>query len=886
MRKTTIAIALSVTLGVLSGCGGKSPEESVAVGETMLESKNYRGAGIEFKSALQVNPELIDARIGLAKISLMSRNFSSAITELDKAKAMAEKSGKSTREINTLLARAYHNDEAGEAVLDLDAKGHPEILYYQVASLIMLNDYSKAASLVKTSSEKNAFTSLAEILVETEQQDYDLLLTRIDQISTQSDIFRSESALVKMNLAFQAKKTDLAIEAMGTYYQLNPTDTSRSLQYAHMLTSFGKFERAHEVISPLVKQFPSHGLVNEIYAMALYNTKDYEGAQSAALVANVANPKSVMSRLVSAYSAVKMEKRDDALEHLSFIEDRLASDHPAKRLYIQLKAGSGDFKGISEEALSLTELSSDDAALLSNIGLEMVRRGDVEAARKLAKQAGSTEAKGDDKVSLGLLQMSLNQKDLALQTLESAFQEAPESSLAGNSLVNAYLSSGRFAEADEMAEQWLQQGKEVEGTVLKGVVAAKQQQIPEANGFFTQALSLEPSNFIARAGIIELLVISGDIAQAKEKLKHWVPEEGMLPLFRNYMSTVRQLEIPGGVESSSELLNEWLESGLVTGNDAIYLSAQTAFLARDFKLAEKHLLSLKETEKSQQADYWLLLSNIALDKGDRKATEEAYLNWLLITPADPMPILGLVQTLAEQGKYREAGEFLDSSLPQVENKTPGHILRAHLYMKEQNWAGVRQQLSKLPAEIKVSPLGNAFQGVLLVQKKQYAKAESLLTPYVKETANDDFLRWLVASQGAQGKSQAIVDTLDGHLVKNPQSAIAHFMMGNSMVAEGKLEKAIQHYRTALPSATGNAVLQNNLAYTLWKTGNIDEAKLYAEKAVGMAPDVGPFVETYASILFDLGDKEKVVGVMDKLLKEGVNVNQAFKETYERLKSSN
>ena len=122
MKKTLMAVALTVAL---SGCGGVSPEEAVARGDKALSGNDVRAASIEYKSALKEDPSLVSARVGWAKIALLSRDYSGAVAELEKAYASDPKASN----VRSLLARAYHNAESFVPLVDMDGAGEPEIVY-------------------------------------------------------------------------------------------------------------------------------------------------------------------------------------------------------------------------------------------------------------------------------------------------------------------------------------------------------------------------------------------------------------------------------------------------------------------------------------------------------------------------------------------------------------------------------------------------------------------------------------------------------------------------------------------------------------------------------------------------------------------------------------
>ena len=60
LRSATLTVALLA--GLLSGCGGDKPDTLIASGKEFLAKNDNKAAVIQFKNALQQNPNLGEAR--------------------------------------------------------------------------------------------------------------------------------------------------------------------------------------------------------------------------------------------------------------------------------------------------------------------------------------------------------------------------------------------------------------------------------------------------------------------------------------------------------------------------------------------------------------------------------------------------------------------------------------------------------------------------------------------------------------------------------------------------------------------------------------------------------------------------------------------------------
>ena len=83
IRATTLAIALLT--GLLAGCGSDKPDSLIASGKEFLAKNDSKAAMIQFKNALQQNPDLGEARFLLGKALFEVGDVRGAEIELRRA---------------------------------------------------------------------------------------------------------------------------------------------------------------------------------------------------------------------------------------------------------------------------------------------------------------------------------------------------------------------------------------------------------------------------------------------------------------------------------------------------------------------------------------------------------------------------------------------------------------------------------------------------------------------------------------------------------------------------------------------------------------------------------------------------------------------------------
>tara|TARA_Y100000310_G_scaffold345060_1_gene461497 strand:- start:6016 stop:8667 length:2652 start_codon:yes stop_codon:yes gene_type:complete len=881
MKKTTLAIVIALSVSALSGCGKNEDAETLLnKGNSALADNNFRAANIEFKSLLEKDPNYVPARIGLAKVALELRDFDGALIELEKISSNNNSALDET--IALLKARVLHRSAAHTALVkefgDSVNSNPDEINYYLAAAKWGLDDEAGINEVLSNINKTSNYYSLAKQIQLLSAGKVDDIVVKTPSLSNER-IFDSESSLLMFNIALNKGDIKEAISSLGQYHTLNPNDNQRRLQYVHLLVENGQHDLAKESLETLIKAFPKHAMINELNARILYQEQEYEKAMSAATLSIVSNPNGVAPRLIASYSAAKLNKPKEALDNLEFVIDKLPADHPAQRLYVRLKASEGDFDGLADRALSFGNSQEGDAELFSSLGLEMLRQGDKNSAERFANKAKET---GEVTSNLGLLQLSLSDKESALKTLESAFVNEPDSVVAGNSLATAYLVSKEFDKAEKLAEEWISSGKEAEGTMLKGVISSRQGDMKEANLYFQSALNLNPNHFMAKAGVIETLVALGRKEEALSKLSEWLKDPSSLGLFRNYMASVQSLDGKAGVVAASKQFSNWLSEGVVKGDEAVYMNAQTLFIAGDTEGAKESLEKISDSSSiTKRTDYWLLVATLSEGSNDQDGALNAFQKWQELSPKDPMPVMGEVRLLAESGRYKEATDVLDKTLPNMDEQTPGRILKAQLLMKQGLFPSMERELDKLPSEYQNSELVLSMKGVISANKGEHKRAVELLSPFVTKTGNEDLFRWLLYSASKLGDETKKMEVLSSQLEIKPESGLANFIMGNEKAESGSFEDAVKYYKVAEKTGAQNPLLFNNYAYSLMEIGKLDAALPFAKKANEMV--VNPsYLDTLVEINIRLGDNDAAKLAIEDYKSAGGEVTEKVIELESKL----
>lgn len=874
-----LAVAVVATL---AGCNQKDPSEYTASAKSLYLTGDAKSAIIEYKNALQQDANFSPARLGLAEVYVDQRRFDDAIKELKVVQDLLPENDELHSNVNLLLARAFHMGGQGYRVKSElpEADTRLEISYYRFHEASISGDLDSAASIYDALSEEELSSSFG-YLCQAERflfvdDDAESARELLEQNIEITDPAYGSWMLLKADVEFSLGDAESSLDTLAKYTQANPNDLERRFQLANVRVRSGKPLEAKDDVRMLLKKVPGNAMLNELDSVIRYAEKDFEGSLSAAQLAITQMPENITSRLMASYSAAMLEKPDVALENLTVIIEKLPSNHPAQRLYIQLSIRSGNGEDISDRLMSLDDLSEKDIGLLSSVGLNAVKNGDVDTAKELVKKAQELTT-GEADTALGMLQLSLNDES-GIETLESAF-ETSNDWMAGSSLASAYLATGKYEAALELADKFRENGKSAEGNMLTGVVLAREGSYKDALSYFDLVLVDAPENKLAKAAIIESLVGDQQIDEAKSKLEEWILADNDPVYIRHYIAAMRSAEkLSQAVDYALSLLDSHKDS--VNTPEFNFIVGQSAMLDGRSETAV-NLLKPHEDELKEKKGYWLVLSTAQNDLGDKDAAFLSYQSWMEQEQKNPMPLVGVLRHYALNKQYEKALHVLSVQSDNFEDKTPINMLRITFLMSSKKVNEASRLFDTLPLEIQNSESGRSLKADIAFAFNEPEKVVELLSDLYPKSKSEAHLKKLFISLKKLGKNADAVLLLETHLKSHQESAFASYFLGNEKLAIGEIASSVVLFETALKGNATNPMLLNNLAYAKWKLGSYSDAIKYATKALEILPNRPEIVDTLANALIDNGEPQKAVSLMEDTLSVSDKVipNDNFTYTY-------
>ncbi|HUN74141.1 MAG TPA: tetratricopeptide repeat protein [Steroidobacteraceae bacterium] len=558
-RGTGLAAALLGCCIVLAGCGGAEARRASHVerGQRYLAAGNLAKAQIEFRNALQIAPQSIEARLLIAQVDERLGNLAEATGLYESAIELQPDNVRARVGLGNLYALHGAPDRALATVRPA-LVGHPDD-----PDLLTVRGAALAAQQDRRAARADAERA---VKVAPGNEDAVALLASLDVLDG-----RSEEAvnLLRATLARRPGSIDLRQVLASLYVRLDkPSEAAaqlaqivaqspKSLQYRYQLASL--YARARRLDD-----------ADRVFRDAIAARPDDSGARLA-YVEFLAQYRSsaAAERVLDAF--IQREPADDALQlglgALQLREGRAAQaiatyrsiaerdgEHPgaleARNRMAALLMQQGQWDQASDQIAAVLRVSprNDDALLLrANVALDRgnpgAAIGDLRAVlhdqprsapvmRTLARayrangqaalaeetlRAAEDAAPLDVAVRLELAQLltQTHRPDQALSLLEQTVARFPKNLTAEEALVRAYLARKSLAAAQAGAERLQAQAPALPvGFYLAGLIAGEQNRPEEAARELEHALKLRPDAVDALVVLTQVDLRAGRAQQA------------------------------------------------------------------------------------------------------------------------------------------------------------------------------------------------------------------------------------------------------------------------------------------------------------------------------------------------------------------------------------
>lgn len=500
MKKLTILAATACLVSALvSGCGGAAARKAayLAKGKEYLAERNYEKARIEFRNALQIDPNDAELRYenGLAAEKLgdvrgavqlyraaleVNANFSPAHAGLGRLYVYAGMPKQAIGEVDAALAR--NPDD-------------PDLLTVRAGARLQQGDKAGALAdgqraIALRPNDEDSLGALAAIEIANGQRDQARTLLE-KAVARVPDSVQLRLLLAK--LYHDLGQPQSSVVVFDALIKARPKERVYRVEQAKILTNMGRAADAERVLRTAVKDFSDDNEI-KLDLIAFLTAQHGAGAGEAELTRMIAADPDNYD-LQFALARTYLQNNDQA---------RAEAQYRA----IMARDGKGSHGLVARDGLAAMYFARNQRA----------------PAEQLVKEVLDTNPRDNEALSLRANDaISRGDPKSAIIDLRSVLKDQPSSAPVLLALARAYRANGEIALAEETAQS---------------------------------AVDANPANLEARLGLAQLLIAGGKIEQASTMLTALAKERHTDPQVLDLVYRVRvaQNDLPGAQEAARSLL--------------------------------------------------------------------------------------------------------------------------------------------------------------------------------------------------------------------------------------------------------------------------------------------------------------------------------------------
>ncbi len=256
-------------------------------------------------------------------------------------------------------------------------------------------------------------------------------------------------------------------------------------------------------------------------------------------------------------------------------------------------------------------------------------------------------------------------------------------------------------------------------------------------------------------------------------------------------------------------------------------------LKRSFPEAERELEESLKLDPGR-ATVMMRLGLVAIEQKDPKRGEDWFRKALAQTPSLAEARRGLAISLLRQGKVEQAvTEARDAMQPSGGQDPAGKYLLAMVYHESGRPAEAEPLLAEVLASTPDAQAPLLLQGLVKLELGKVDEAAVILQKASDRAPGSVWARLglavIMRVRGQLDQSQA---TLEGLVKDQPDWALAHFQLGETLWLEAKHEAAIGAFDQAEKTSVNPALMRMRVAQFFVTQGEIDRAIARAQASLG------------------------------------------------------
>lgn len=846
------------------------------------ELRDYGGAIIQLKNALQLDKSQLSVHLLLGKALLANSEVANAEFELSEALRL----GVNRAEVAVPLAQALVAQGKQAQIFD-DARLQPSGLPAGVQLKLLLvrasaySDVGDPRSALKSIGDARALdaadpaTWLAEVPLRIRAGQFKEALAVAEQ-AIKLDPSSSEAAYQKASVLHVQGQIIPALAGYERSLSLDRGSVEALVARAGILIDLGRDKDAQAGIDELLHLAPNDPRASYLHAVLAERAGNVEATKSSMKrVTDLLDPVPidfiryrVQLLMLNGLAHFDLREYEKARPYLE-LAAKQQPNGPLTKLLAQIALAEPNVpRAIGLLETYLKSRPGDGQALLMLASAHMSQGRNAKASL-LLQEALQARDSPDFRTALGWSLMRGGKSANATAELERAFKDDPKQTYAGLALVDLYLKAGQMQKALQIADG-LAKANPNNPSILLVKASARQQagDYASARTGFEAALKLDTQLLPAKLGLarIEMATRAFDAADKRLRTLLRGDERNIAVLFE--LATLYELW------GKDKLALPYLASAVDASNQS-QTRANFAMVAWQLRKgtpsaaldAAKLLLSklpddaeaLQVYARAQVANGDLAGARSTLTNASRRAAfEAATLERIARAQLDVKDLPG-------------AAYSLDKALTGAPDNQPAMALMSTVSLMQGDAAKAERLARQVLQAAPKAAIGHGLLADVAASRGQAAAViDSLRRAYELEKTPQNLLRLFHAMSRQDSSNKAAIELAQSWIKAHPKDVIVQKALGNAHARSGNFAAARRSYEAVVALQPNDVEALNNLANVLIRQKD-PSASSVADRALALDPHNPLVIDTAGWAKYLAGDKERALQLLrDARLRDPAN----------------
>jgi tetratricopeptide (TPR) repeat protein len=657
MRRRAPALVITVLLATLlsaAACGGGSADARFKQGNEYFDQNKLEEAAIEYRAALQLEPNRGDIRHKLGDTFVRLRNGAGALQEYVRAADLRPHDVEVQLKAGSFLLLAGQFEDAkgrAEKALALDPK-HVQAQILLGNALAGLKEFDAAIAefqqaIALDPAQDRAYTDIGAIqFAKGQRAEAEAAFRKAIEVAPKS----VESRLALANFLWSSNRIPEAEQTLKDALAAKPDDLTANRALGLFYVFSNRAPEAEPYFQAIAKQVNSPAATLSLADYYLISRRPDDARK---LLQTLAQDKDFYATATTRLAALDASRgeRAQALAKLRELIEKQPKEMPARLLSARLLVADGKLDEALEQAQSITKddpnskVAGDAYFLIGSIHGARDRYDDATKAFEevLKRETQPLPAL----IALSALQLQARDAAKATTYAQQALAIQPKNPNARALLVRIAIAQGNMTKArEELAS--LQKEFPSSPAVLKlqGAQLLAEKKLDAARAAYAKAAQLAPNDIEAAGGLAPNDLLTGKgkdaVAQIEARLKTTAPTSSFLIL------AAQTYGASGNVAKAEEMLKKAIEL------DPARLQAYT--MLGTLYLGQKRIADAKEqfqeivNRNPKSVAAHTMLAMLLEFEGKTLEAEQAYQRVLAINPRAPVAANNLAWILVASGR--------------------------------------------------------------------------------------------------------------------------------------------------------------------------------------------------------------------------------------------